>query len=68
MPIQPVLVTMLSERTEQNRLTDPDRLLFRTRNATRPSGSNWSRAWHRPLHSVGQKPPRVYECRHAAAT
>ncbi len=34
----------------------------------RPSGSNWARAWHRALESVGQKPLRVYDCRHAAAT
>ena len=67
-PIPPVLVTMLSEWIEQNRLTDRDRLLFRTRNDTRPSGSNWIRAWHRALESVGQKPLRVYDCRHAAAT
>ena len=67
-PIPPVLVTMLSEWIEQNDLTDPDRLLFRTRNDTRPSGSNWIRAWHRALETVGQKPLRVYDCRHAAAT
>ena len=30
-PIPPVLVAMLSEWTEHNHLTDPDRLLFRTR-------------------------------------
>ena len=24
--------------------------------------------WHRALESVGQKPMRVYDCRHAAAT
>jgi integrase len=67
-PIPPVLVTMLREWVEQNDLADPDRLLFRTRNNTRPSGSNWARAWHRALKSVGLKPLRVYDCRHAAAT
>ena len=68
MPIPPILVAMLSEWIGENNLTDPDRLLFRTRNATRPSGSNWIRAWHRALGSVDQKPLRVYDCRHAAAT
>ena len=67
-PIPPVLVAMLREWVEQNNLTDPERLLFRTRNDTRPSGSNWIRAWHHALESVGQKPLRVYDCRHAAAT
>ena len=59
---------MLREWVEQHDLTSPDRLLFRTRNNTRPSGSNWARAWHRALESVGQKPMRFYDCRHAAAT
>ena len=67
-PIPPVLVAMLREWVEQNDLTSPDQLLFRTRNDTRPSGSNWARAWHRALESVGQPPLRVYDCRHAAAT
>lgn len=55
-PIPPVLVAMLREWTEQKDLAAPERLLFRTRNDTRPSGSNWARAWHRALESVGQKP------------
>ncbi len=67
-PIPPVLVNILREWINDNRLVAPDRLLFRTRNDTMPSGSNWSRAWHRALESVGQKPMRVYDCRHAAAT
>ena len=67
-PIPPVLVTMLREWIEENGFTSPERLLFRTRNDTMPSGSNWARAWHRALESVGQKPIRVYDCRHAAAT
>ena len=67
-PIPPVLVNILREWIEENKFTSPDRLLFRTRNNTMPSGSNWARAWHRALESVGQKPLRVYDCRHAAAT
>ena len=67
-PIPPVLVTMLREWVEQNDLTAPDKLLFRTRNNTMPSGSKWARAWHRALQSIDQKPIRVYDCRHAAAT
>ena len=67
-PIPPVLVKMLHEWIEDNDLTSPERLLFRTRNDTMPSGSNWARAWHRALESVGQEPIRVYDCRHAAAT
>jgi len=67
-PIPPVLVTMLREWIDENAFTSPERLLFRTRNDTMPSGSNWARAWHRALESVGLKPMRVYDCRHAAAT
>ena len=67
-PIPPMLVTILQEWIDTNRLTTPEQLLFRTRNDNRPSGSNWARAWHRALLSVGQKPMRVYDCRHAAAT
>ncbi len=67
-PIPPVLVAILREWVEENGMTTPDQLLFRTRNDTRPSGSNWARAWHRALESVGQRPMRVYDCRHAAAT
>ncbi len=67
-PIPPVLVTILREWIGENEFRSPDHLLFRTRNDTMPSGSNWSRAWHRALESVGQAPLRVYDCRHAAAT
>ena len=67
-PIPPVLVAVLREWVALNNLTSPDQLLFRTRNNPRPSGSNWARAWHRALELVGQKPMRVYDCRHAAAT
>ena len=59
---------MLRDWIERNDFTDPERLLFRTRNNTRPTGSNWIRAWHRALRSVGEQPLRVYDCRHAAAT
>ena len=67
-PIPPVLVAMLREWVQENDFTSPERLLFRTRNDTMPSGSNWARAWHRALESVGQRPMRIYDCRHAAAT
>ena len=67
-PIPPALVNILHEWIDTNQLTTPEPLLFRTRNDTRPSGSNWARAWHRALESVGQQPLRVYDCRHAAAT
>ena len=67
-PIPSVLVNILREWIDTNRLTTPDRLLFRTRNDTRPSGSNWARSWHRALESVGQQPLRVYDCRHHMAT
>ena len=67
-PIPPVLVTMLRDWIEDNDFCGPDRFLFRTRNDTRPSGSNWIRAWHRALATVGQPPLRVYDWRHAAAT
>ena len=67
-PIPPVLVNVLSEWIATNHLTSQEQLLFRTRNDNRPSGSNWARAWHRALVSVGQRPMRVYDCRHAAAT
>ncbi len=67
-PIPPVLVNILREWIDTNRMTTPVALLFRTRNDTRPSGSNWARAWHRALDTIGQQPLRVYDCRHAAAT
>ncbi len=67
-PIPPVLVEMLKTwLTEINR-SAPDDLIFRTRNGTRPSASNWGRSWHRALKSIGHRPLRVYDCRHAAAT
>lgn len=67
-PIPPVLVLMLIEWLDQLVAPTPEDLIFRTRNGTRPSASNWGRAWHRALESIGQRPLRVYDCRHAAAT
>jgi integrase len=67
-PIPPTLVAMLRTWIDQRHLELPESLLFRTRNDTRPSASNWGRAWHRALAAVGQEPLRVYDCRHAAAT
>ena len=40
-PISPVSVGILREWIDDNALTTPERLLFRTRNDTMPSGSNW---------------------------
>ena len=67
-PIPPVLVGVLRTWIEDNKFASADDLLFRTRNGTRPSTSNWGRAWHRALESIGHRPLRVYDCRHAAAT
>ena len=67
-PIPPVLVTMLRQWIEENGFDYADTLLFRTSRGRRPSASNWGRAWHRALASVGQESLRVYDCRHAAAT
>lgn len=67
-PIPPVLVDTLRQWVGDNDLTAPDDLLFRTAKGTRPSASNWGRAWHRALESIDQPPLRVYDCRHAAAT
>lgn len=66
-PIPPVLIEALHAWIQENDLA-PDDLLFRTRNGKRPSTSNWGRAWHRALESIGQPSLRVYDCRHAAAT
>lgn len=67
-PIPPVLVTMLRQWIEENGFASTDDLLFRTRGGKRPAASNWGRSWHRALTAVGEKPLRVYDCRHAAAT
>ena len=63
-----MLVRTLTDWLEQIKISSPDDLIFRTRNGTRPSASNWRRAWHRALESIGQRPLRIYDCRHAAAT
>ena len=67
-PIPPVLVEILRGWIAKNEFTDPSQLLFRTRTGRRPTPSNWSRAWRRALEAVGERPMRVYDCRHAAAT
>ena len=67
-PIPPVLVGILSAWIDQRQLVTEDQLLFRTPSGSRPNQSNWVRAWHRALASIGQPPLRVYDCRHAAAT
>ncbi len=66
-PIPPQLVVVMQEWIDEHELS-PDSLMFRTRNDKRPTQSNWGRAWHRALKSVGHEPLRVYDCRHAAAT
>lgn len=67
-PIPPVLVALLRRWIEENGFDSADELLFRTSGGKRPSASNWGRAWHRALATVGHEPLRVYDCRHAAAT
>jgi integrase len=67
-PIPPVLVAMLRDWLSERRLTKDQQLLFRTPSGKRPQQSDWIRAWHRALASIGQPPLRVYDCRHAAAT
>ena len=67
-PIPPVLVDTLRVWIDDNRLEDPDQLLFRTSGGARPSESTWGRAWHRALAAIDQPRLRVYDCRHAAAT
>ena len=53
LPIPPFLIAMLQEWIAQAGFAAPEALLFRTRNDTRPSASNWRRACHRALESVG---------------
>ena len=67
-PIPPVLVDVLGKWIADNGLVQDDQLLFRTRTGSMPRQSNWVRAWHRALASIGLPPLRVYDCRHAAAT
>lgn len=66
-PIPPVLVGQLQAWVLTHDLEGDD-LLFRTRSGGRPTTSNWSRAWHRALDTVGAPSWRIYDCRHAAAT
>ena len=66
-PIPPVLVAILRRWTDDGSFADND-LLFRTRNDNRPTPSNWSRALKRACLTVGCRPLRIYDCRHAAAT
>ncbi len=67
-PIPPRLVDQLRMWVDQLSSQDPDTLLFRTRGGKRPTASNWRRAWHRALGSIGEPTLRIYDCRHAAAT
>lgn len=67
-PIPPVLVVPLRAWLASLPGDDPTELLFRTRTGKRPTASNWTRAWHRALRSIGEPPLRIYDCRHAAAT
>ena len=66
-PIPPRLVELLRAWIAEHGLGNDD-LLFRTRNDRRPAPSNWSRALTRALQTVGHRPLRVYDLRHAAAT
>ncbi len=66
-PIPPVLVGQLHAWVTRHDLAGDD-LLFRTRTGGRPTTSNWGRAWHRALDTVGAPSWRIYDCRHAAAT
>jgi integrase len=66
-PVPPVLVSIVSSWLDEAEFADDD-LIFRTRNDNRPTASNWRRAWHRALASIGEQPLRIYDCRHAAAT
>jgi integrase len=45
-----------------------DALIFRTRYESRPSQSNWGRAWHLALKKIDHERLRVHDCRHFAAT
>lgn len=66
-PIPPPLVQILTEWLGEHDFAEHD-LIFRTRTGGLPTASNWSRAWHRALRSIGQPTLRLYDCRHAAAT
>lgn len=66
-PIPPVLVEILSDWIAAGGFK-PDSRLFRTQAGTRPTQSNWGRAWHRALAKVGHERLSLYDCRHTAAT
>jgi integrase len=66
-PIPTTLVAALRAWVAEGCI-DEDGLIFRTRNDTRPTPSNWARALKRGLAAAGCPPMRVYDCRHAAAT
>jgi integrase len=66
-PIPPILVHQLRSWLDDHPGSE-DTLLFRTRAGTRPSSSNWTRAWRRALDATGNPGWRIYDCRHAAAT
>ena len=66
-PIPPVLVSMFKTWLAERQLEGDD-LLFRTRTGHRPTASNWSRSWKLALNKAGERPLRIYDCRHAAAT
>lgn len=67
-PIPPVLVEMLRIWIDENEIEEPDQFLFRTATGRCPSSTNWLRAWKRALAQVGERPLRIYDCRHACAT
>jgi integrase len=66
-PIPAQLVETLRTWIDSHQI-GAEELLFRTRTGRRPTPSNWSRALKRALATVGYRPLRVYDCRHAAAT
>ncbi len=66
-PIPPVLVKILADWVDEAGYEDGE-LIFRTRNGNRPTPSNWLRAWHRALRTIGEETQSLYHCRHAAAT
>ena len=66
-PIPPVLVEILDNWLSTCSFGDAD-LIFRTSMGNRPSSANWRRSWNRALETIGHKPLRLYDCRHAAAT
>ena len=66
-PIPPLLVEILSDWVTAGGYGPEDRI-FRTRTDTRPTQSNWGRAWHRALNKIGHERLSLYDCRHTAAT